>query len=66
MRREFYHFTPEQVEQAIVAALDMVERLDPPDDLRAAVFGHAVTMLGNKQVMHEQIAPLGQVLGRGV
>lgn len=40
------HFTVEQTEDVCRDALGVVERLEPPEDLRLAVFNTAVGMLG--------------------
>lgn len=60
--------TREEVVGILDDALAVVRELEPPEDLRPAVFTQAATMLGNKQVMMEQasMSPLlAPSLGRG-
>lgn len=60
MRKTDHHFnTDEQVEDYTRRALALVEKVDPPDDLRAAAFTAAFTALSGKQVVFEQVSPLG-------
>ena len=57
-KQELYHNTPEQVEQYIRDAVQMVETIDPPADLRAPVFEKACDLLAGKQVIYEQVGAL--------
>lgn len=63
--REHHHHTDEQVEDYIDKALALVEARDIPDDLRAVVLGHAVTLFSAKQVFYtqEDAAPLNAGVG---
>lgn len=56
IQREYPHNTPEQVVEYIQAALRVVERLEPAEDLRVVVFSKAVDLLSNKQIVLEQHA----------
>jgi hypothetical protein len=66
-RHEFPHNTPEQVEAYVIAALNLVNDLDPPQDLRASVFNQACALLASKQVVMQQPQPvdLGALRGNG-
>lgn len=50
--------TPAQVEEYLRAALLLVEALEPPEDLRVALFNHAVNLTSAKQLLFEQTQPL--------
>lgn len=50
MPRELYHNTREQVVDYLRAAIEIVEELDPPADLREEMFRSAVAMLGAKTI----------------
>jgi hypothetical protein len=50
MRREAYHNTPEQIREYVRDALAVVDELQPPDDLREAVFTAAVNLRAAKQL----------------
>lgn len=64
--REIPNYTPEQVEQHLSDALELVERLAPSDDLRVAVFGKAVDLLSGKRVEVIQPATFAPpLLGNG-
>jgi hypothetical protein len=54
-RAEHPSNTAEQVEQYIRDALELTERLAPPDDLRQIVFAKAVDLGSSKQVTLEQV-----------
>lgn len=68
-RVEYAHFTDEQVIDHLVGAIALVAELDPPEDLRVAVFDHACRMLSSKQVAITAPAPVGidlsQLRGNG-
>lgn len=42
----YRHFSDDQIERYLVFALELVEKLNPPDDLRLAVFNAAWGMQG--------------------
>ena len=48
-RQEFRHHSDEQIEEYARKTLALVELLDPPSDLRAAVYTQAVGMYAAKQ-----------------
>lgn len=54
-KTEVPHNTPEQVREYLQAALELVDELAVPDDLRAAALAAAVTLLSVKQVFFEQV-----------
>jgi hypothetical protein len=58
-RTEFAHNTPEQVREYLREALDVVDELGPPDDLRAACFTKAADLIAAKQITVEAVAPFG-------
>ena len=49
---DMQHFTEEEIEQNLRTALDITERLQPPDDLRQAVFATAAQRLHEKTIIH--------------
>jgi hypothetical protein len=55
---EYQHNKPEQVRDYIQDALTLVAELDPPEDLRVAVFAKAADLYSSKQVLLEQIGML--------
>lgn len=55
--------TPEQVLDYLRQALDVVDTLGPPDDLRLACFTEAVRLVSGKTVTAEQIVASGIDLG---
>ncbi len=57
MRNELFHYTREQAIDHLTVALNIVEQLDPPSDLRVAVFDKAITMLSAKNISIEQVQP---------
>lgn len=61
--QEHQHNTPGQVQEYVSAALALVETLDPPDDLRVAVFTKAAELYAGKQVFVEPPTSLARVLG---
>lgn len=61
-RQEYRHHTDEQIEEYARKALALVELLDPPSVLRAAVYEQAVAMYGAKQIVFEQVAPMAHGL----
>lgn len=53
---ELVHNEPEQVKLYLEAALELVEAVDPPSDLRELFFAKAVDLLSSKTVQYEQVA----------
>lgn len=58
IRHELLNNTPEQVRAYLGGALELVDELGPPDDLRRECFAKAVDLLGAKQILMEQPAPV--------
>lgn len=56
---EYHHNSPEQVRGYLEAALREVVELDPPEDLRVAVFTKSLDLLSAKQLVIERLAPSG-------
>ena len=54
IQREFPHNTREQAEHYLAGALELVDAIGPPDDLRVAFFTKAVDLLAAKNVVLEQ------------
>ena len=52
--RQHHHHTDEEVETYITKGVELVERLDVPDDLRAIALGHALMFYSAKQVFYTQ------------
>jgi hypothetical protein len=70
IQREYQHNTREQAEGYLAGALELVDAIGPPDDLRVAFFTKAVDLLASKNVVLEQtqlggvgIPPFGNGLG---
>jgi hypothetical protein len=61
-RVEHQHYTPEQVVEHLQGALDVVDTLGPPDDLRVACFTKAADLLAAKTATVEQVTPLAAAL----
>jgi len=61
---EFHHNTEEQVEQYITRALNLVELLDPPTDLREAVFTQACQLYQARAIQFEQVGLGGLAIPR--
>lgn len=59
IRHEIPNNTPEQVRAYLGGALELVDELGPPDDLRREFFGKAVDLLASKQLVMEQPQPIG-------
>lgn len=67
-KREIQNYTPEEVREHVVAALNLTAELDPPTALAEAVFVQAVGLYSGKQIIVEQMqtSPNGiQLGGRG-
>jgi hypothetical protein len=65
-RTELHSYTREQAEEHLRDALRLVDLVEPPEDLRGLAFAKAVEMLSQKQIIHEQVAPiLGALPGAG-
>jgi hypothetical protein len=56
---ELHHNTVEQVERYLRAALDLIDKLEPPEDLRVAAFQSAVNMVASKTVTATALQPAG-------
>lgn len=63
-RSEQHHNTPDQVEEYLRAALAVTDEIDPPADLRPAMFTAAVNLISGKQLILEQDPPV--LLGQGL
>jgi hypothetical protein len=61
-KQEYQHNTPEQVRDYLREALAIVDELDPPDELRAALFVQAVGLLSAKQIVFEQMPALTSLI----
>jgi hypothetical protein len=57
-RQELPNNTIEQVKEYVLDALTLTESVDPPDDLRAAVFTAAVNLISGKQIVMTQPQPM--------
>jgi hypothetical protein len=68
-RQELPNNTIEQVKLYVTDALTLTETIDPPDDLRAAVFTAAVNLISGKQIVMQQpqpfVPPPFQAIKRG-
>ena len=62
MKREFWHNTDEQVRDFIARAAGIVDELGLPDDIREAAFVQAVGLLSARQIVFEQVAPMGTIM----
>lgn len=58
---EIRSYTAEEAQEIVRQALNVTGELDPPDDLRVAVFQKAADMLSQK---HIQYADSGMVMAR--
>lgn len=65
-RTEIPNNTPEQVMAYVRAALVVLEEVDPPADLREAVFTASVGLISGKQIMMEQPQPVDLGALRGL
>ena len=63
--RQHHHHTDDEVERYCEKAVELVERLDVPDELKAVVLAQAVTLYSAKQVFYtqEDAAPLNAGVG---
>jgi hypothetical protein len=57
-RAEIPNNTPEQVREYVQQALALVDDLEPPKDLREAVFTAACGLFGSKQILMQQPQPV--------
>jgi hypothetical protein len=62
MRTEYANNTPEQVREYLSDALEVLDALEVPEDLRVAAFNLAVNLFSAKQIMLEQTA-LAPIIG---
>jgi hypothetical protein len=53
-RTDIPNNTPEQAREYLEAALELVEQLEPPAELREHVFNRAVELLSGKQILVSQ------------
>jgi hypothetical protein len=58
---EHHHNTREQAESYLAGALDLLDAVGPPDDLREAFFTKAVDLLSTKHVVLEQATMGGPI-----
>lgn len=54
---------PDDVEHELRAAIDLVEKLQPPDDLRQATFNIAAQLLTQRVIRQTPIALDGRIFG---
>jgi hypothetical protein len=57
-RQEIQNNTYEQVKLYVSDALTLTETIDPPGDLREAVFTAAVNLISGKQIVMQQPQPV--------
>jgi uncharacterized protein YejL (UPF0352 family) len=57
-RTELSHYTKQQAEEHLADALQLVEKVDPPEDLRGIAFAKAVEMLSAKNIIAQPVAPI--------
>jgi hypothetical protein len=57
-RTELAHYTNQQAEEHLRDALQLVETVGPPEDLRAITFTKAVEMLSAKNIIAQPVAPI--------
>lgn len=57
-RQDILHNSDAEVEEITTKALNLVHDLDPPKDLRAAVFTQACQMYASKQILLTEPRPL--------
>lgn len=62
-KHEMMHNSREQVREYLAGGLELVEELNPADDLRGIVLTKAIDLLAAKHITIEQIAPIGNGLG---
>jgi hypothetical protein len=55
------HFTDAQIEEALTFALRTVEKVEPPEDLRLAVFNAAWGMRGMYYQQGSPVIPVGSL-----
>ena len=55
MRREIHHYTAEQIAEHGRDALDLLDTLGVPDDLRQVAFVNFYNSLSAKQILEEQV-----------
>lgn len=61
----FKHFAKDEAEQILRDALDIVEKLAPPEPLTPILFDKAVQMLSAKTIERAQALPIAQGILRG-
>jgi hypothetical protein len=60
---EHHYNTAEQIEGYLRMALDVVEKVSPPDDLRQLAYGKAVDLFAAKTVVMPQVAQVPDLGG---
>lgn len=58
----YHHNTPAEVRAYLQGALEIVDELEPPEDLRVPLFVQAATLLAGKQVFYEQVGLNGPAM----
>jgi hypothetical protein len=58
VRQELPNNTPEQVDAYLRAALQLVDDINPPGDLREAVFTAGVNLIAGKQILMAEPQPI--------
>jgi hypothetical protein len=62
-REEYHHNTPEQIEDYLASAAEVVGRIELPDDLRGIAFNKAVDLFAAKQIILAQPAAVPGLIG---
>jgi hypothetical protein len=62
-RQEIHYNTPEQIEGYLRIALEVLDRVKPPAELREVAFAKAVDLASNKNVVVEQFAAVPDLSG---
>jgi hypothetical protein len=57
------HHPPDQARTILAAALELVDDLGPPNDLREAFFGKAVDLLATRTAVPTAPVPMGAMGG---
>jgi hypothetical protein len=60
---EHHHNTPEQIEGYLRIGLEVVERVNPPDELRGIAFTKAVDLASNKSLTAVPVAVVPDLAG---
>lgn len=62
-REEYHHNTPEQIEGYLRMAVQAVEAVGVPDDLRETAYAKAVDLFAAKQIILQQPAAIAGLVG---